>query len=649
MLDNIIASSIYLLVFLFAIFASFYIPGSLLLHKNKLNIITKITLSLIIGIVLFGWQGMIFGTLNYRWLTYIYLLFSLIIWLKLNFKNLTLNFIKIKKPYSKWAIFIILLIFIGSALQSSVIWPNGSSVNDGIVFCCGNTSDNLFHLALTNQLTKNFPPEQPGMAGELVKNYHYWSNLVVADLIRVFNLPLIQTQFQYFPLLISILLGLTAITFGMTAKIGKPFIVWLLFFLYFGGDLIYLIMYLNGKPIDFSMSSLEDGISFLENPPRAFSMVILLGGLSMLILWHQKKQWKIGMLMALVLGSLIGFKVYSGIFILSGFMSLIIYFLLIKKLKLTFPLIAAFILSAIIYFPVNQNAGGLYFTGFWMIENFIVQPALGLVNLELERRIFLNDNKWLRVLQYESMFFILFSVAIFGTKIIGIIQSKKSLSLLPKEINIALISGLIISAVGGFLFQQSSGGANTFNFLVSIFIIGSIYTALACYFWLSKFPKFIKYFFIILIIIITLPRTISSLSVNINQLYIGKNFTISQDELEAYKYLNKNGKKNPLIIIDSNGFDMNNDSPYISAFINGRVFLSGQGILKSHGINLKEREEFVNLIFKYKEKEQIKDLLRDKKIDYIITRTGSIFALKEVDFLTTFYKNKNITIYKTNL
>ena len=34
-------------------------------------------------------------------------------------------------------------------------------------------------------------------------------------------------------------------------------------------------------------------------------------------------------------------------------------------------IILTFILSALIYFPVNSGAGGLYFTGLWRFENFI--------------------------------------------------------------------------------------------------------------------------------------------------------------------------------------------------------------------------------------------------------------------------------------
>ena len=49
------------------------------------------------------------------------------------------------------------------------------------------------------------------------------------------------------------------------------------------------------------------------------------------------------------------------------------------------PLIIALLISAAIYFPVNIGAGGLYFTGLWIFENFAVQPLLGQEHLILAK------------------------------------------------------------------------------------------------------------------------------------------------------------------------------------------------------------------------------------------------------------------------
>jgi len=64
------------------------------------------------------------------------------------------------------------------------------------VFITNNNSpDQVWHAALVEELLKRFPPFEPGMFGIYLNNYHFWFNLVTADLIRVFHLPLFQTTF----------------------------------------------------------------------------------------------------------------------------------------------------------------------------------------------------------------------------------------------------------------------------------------------------------------------------------------------------------------------------------------------------------------------------------------------------------------------
>ena len=106
----------------------------------------------------------------------------------------------------------------------------------------------------------------------------------------------------------------------------------------------------------------------------------------------------------------------------------------------------------------------MYFTGLSLFENFIVQPWMMLDRLELARRIYLEHRSWLRVIQYEVIFAFIFIATVFGTKLLGLFQTRKSLSRLPIELHIFLISGMAVSVILGLFFQQYTGGSNTFNF-----------------------------------------------------------------------------------------------------------------------------------------------------------------------------------------
>lgn len=629
---------------------AFTIPGQVILGKLKLTTFQRIILATIIGMVLWGWQGYIFGFLGIRWLSYVYLIIFVLVWLKINLK------IILSKEYLKFKIslrdidFVLLIIIIsGVFIQLSKIWFNGIWVKDGLYFCCTHIFDIFLHLALTNELTKHFPPYEPGMYDTYVQNYHYWGNLVVSELIRVFNLPLIQTQYQYSTLFVSLFLGLTAFTFGKLLNIGKNFNRWLVFFLYFGGDLIFFLILLLGKGLDFkTMSSLEDGVKFLSNPPRAFAIIVFFAGLSLFYLWIKKRNLKLGILMAILFATTVGFKVYVGIFALTGLAALSLYFLLKKDFKMLIPAILAGLLSAVVYLPVNSNAGGLYFTGLWMFENFIVQPKLGLERMELARTIFYEHQNWIRVAIQEAIYIVLFIFSIFGSKLLGIFQTRKSLSKFPLELNIFLISGILVSAVGGLFFQQKSGQANTFNFLVSIFIIGSLYSALSSTYWISKVKSRFSFFIILIIIIFTMPRVFYETFANINSISRREGYIIEKKELEIFEFLKNKTDKDSLILVDHRSFGSDAQAPYISFMTNRPSFLSGmEDELSAHNIDYSFRQKNVDYIFKQSDPLLVGKLLLINKIDYIImSNTYNLESTYSANFLKPVFINEKFKVLK---
>jgi hypothetical protein len=632
--------------FYIAVFIANFIPGDVVLKKIKLSIFQRLVLGISIGMVLWAWQGILFGYLNLRWLSYIYLLVFIFIWLKYSLKK-TLQEIRVYKKKIKVDSLLILLIVLGVLIQISVVWTNGIYTKNGLFFCCGNTFDNLLQISITDQIVKQIPPFEPGMYGTYIHNYHYWGNLVLAELIRIFKLPLIATQFQYATILISLLLGLNGVVVGQLLGLRRSFSRWLVFFLYFGGDLIFLLTFFLGKGINFSMSSLEDGSKFLTNYPRAFSIVLFFAGFNLLIIWLRKKDKYSGLLMATIMGSLIGFKVYTGIFALVGLGALALYYCLSKKFKYAAFMLPAFLLSLIVYIPVNSGAGGLYFIYLWLFENFASQRALGLNNLILAHYIYLSHNNIPRIILDEIFFVLIYIFAIFGTKLVALLQNKRSLFLLGKEINIFLLSGILVSTIGGFFFQQYSGGSNTFNFTVSVFIISSIYCALALYYFFNKITnKHLKYLLIILVISLTIPRVMNEIRLNISRLIRSDGFLIINEELAGLEKLKQISDKNSLILIDHGVFVVDRESAYISFLTDRHMFLSGQGDeLNAHAINFKEQQLAEDIVLKHPLPIPIGKTLQKNKINYILTDPlhylGSTYS---AHFVKNIYQNKKIKI-----
>lgn len=636
----------YSIYFIVAIVIAFIIPGFIFIRKLKLSFFQTLVLSTILGLALWIWQGFLFGFLGIRFLTYLYLAVFFVSFLKI--------IIPVRKRFDtkslrigKGTVLILVILIIGIIVQCLSVWFMGISTQSGVYFCCGNMKDSLFHLSLSHQLIKNVPPLEPGMSGVIVHNYHYLSNLVNAELSRVFNIPLVLIQFQFINVFLSLLLGLCAISFAKNNKLSISYICWLLFFLFFGGDLVYLILLILGKGLSFRMGSLEDGSIFLVNPPRAMAIVMFFGALSLFSQWIRRKNLYLGFLLAIIVSTLIGLKVYIGIFAISGFIGLGFYFLIKRQLKMLLPLIFSLMGCLVFYLPVNKAAGGLFFTSFWRFENYISQPEFGLIRVELARIIYQDHHNYIKVYFYEICYMLFYITAIFGTKITGLFQTKKSFSLLPLPVHIVLITGIVVSLIFGFFFQQTSGGSNSFNFIVSVFIISSLYAALSMSFWQKKLQKYVAIIVCLIIIGITVPRVIFQTIQNFSFISSGRGYILTNPQLELTTFAKNKSPKEALYYIDASFIDEDYESPFVSFLIDRPVYLSGRGILADHNVNTDQRFITLGKIKRSSDTLLVASLLRKTNIQYIITHDVQHFSAPQAGyFMKEVFRNSSGKILK---
>lgn len=643
-----------LLKFAFAVFIAFFIPGNTILpSKVKKSLLSNITLSIITGMVLFTWQEFTFGYLSLRNLTYFYIFLFSAIWIlkirkQLSFSQLLL----IVKPHLTINILLIFLIILGVISQTLPLYYNGVYLKDkGLIFTGGDTEDNLWHASLTYEISQRFPPFAPGQTKVIMKNYHYWSNLVIASFIRVFRFPLFPIQFHFFPLLVSLLLGLTTITFAQTLKFGKKITNLAVFFNYFGGDLIYFFLIVfNRQGKFFVMSSLEDSTKFLYNPPRAFSYVIALGGLSLFLLWRkQLKNFRLGFLSMFLLASTVGFKIYTALFFISGIGILYLIALLKRNWAELKILSIFFILSALIYLPTNSGAGGLIWAPFSIVNNFIVQPALGLERWEMARLIFLADKKYLHNFVFETLFTLLFLVGILGTKFVGFFSSPHFMvKKLGKDLAILLYSGIFISLFGGLFFVQSTGGANTFNFLVSVFFFASFLSSLSIVWWQQHLPKLLFSSLLVFLILITVPRFIYETALNFKNFLNPKGSWVTNEEIELYDAINKDSGFLFTVGVDPSHY-LGRNTPYVSLFLKQPLLVSGNGLLKNFGLDISQQERTQRLIYNTNEEKIIITELLTNQVKYIVLyENHNLQATESAYFTFPIIKNNAGKVLEVN-
>ncbi|MCL4390455.1 MAG: hypothetical protein M1484_00435 [Patescibacteria group bacterium] len=460
------------------------------------------------------------------------------------------------------------IIAFGVILQLSAVWFLGSSLNGGTFFCCRGVPDDIYHLALTNELVSHFPPQEPGESGVIVKNYHYLANLVMADFIRIFHLPLAASVYQYFAVLVSVLMGLTVIVIAQLLDLGNKITRWWLIFLYFNGDILYLLLFLRGKGLNFDVTIFDDATKLLAGPPRSFSLLLLFTGLALFVIWIKKRYLLSGILIAIIFGSLIGFKVYTGLFAMAGMAAIGAYYLFRRDWKMILPPLMVLCVSLAVYLPVNGLTGGLIFNGSYRFDDFISQPVFGLTNLELWEKA----GAW----YLEPLFFAAYLIFLYGTSLLALFQTRKTLRFLPRELNIFLLTATTVTAIVGLFFVQNIGGLNSVQFLISLYFVGALYAALA----VSRWPLIIG----LVVILLTLPRPLHEVWGNMQMLISRQGFFVSADEMAALNYLKNQTPANAVVALPPD-LARQEVSLYVSFLANRPLYVAGYiGVLQDHQV-----------------------------------------------------------------
>lgn len=635
-----------LLYFWVSIALAWYVPGCVLLRHLRLSTLPHTTLSFLIGLVAWSWQGWIFGYLNMRWATYLYIFVFIALFL--------IQRKKVQRPNKKTHVarnaVTMVLIGLGVVFQQLPVWYTAMRTVDGLSFCCTLPINPIGQLALTSEIIRKIPPDQPGLSGQLLTNYHHWLNIAVAELVRIFRLPLLYTSSQYVPLFTSVFLGLSAITLSSLLDLSVPFVQWFLFFLYFGTDLGYGVPLAFGKGINFLAPSLLNGFTFLFNPQTAISIVLLFCAYALLVLVLKKQTPQILFLTALLFGTLIGFKVHTGIFALVGLAALASYQVLRKSYTILLVFGMSLALALAVYLPTNRGAGGIYFSGFWRIEKFMKNPELGFDPSLLSKIAYFTKQKRLfseslgtgaLVLLYEMLFLILFLFSLVGTKLVGVFQSKMTFVHVPLPIHILVGSSIVVGMVLGLFFLQTSGVGHSEYFLHTAAIVFSFYAALAAY-RVERRSKVIR-ILLVSVIVAGILRSYQLSFDAISVLVEPKNhYVISHEELGGLSFLRSRTPEDAVIVVDpSNRLD--SVVSYVSFMANRPTYLSGTWGLGALNVHYTDRLRVVDRVFKEKNRD-VQKILQLAGIRYVYLTSSPKTYENVFRQLRVVFGNSQVTI-----
>lgn len=601
-----------------------YLPGRLLLRKidQKLLLAAPVrnALSVVVGLVVWTTIAYAFGWLGLRWLVLIPsgILAGIELGKYQSWKELWALL-----KWRKWRVSLLgLILLAGLLIQLPAIFGSGLRTSQGVKVYFTNSEDGMMHLAYIQNLTQHFPPQRPEAAGLMLTNYHYWGDLTTAELNRFFGLPITHLFFQYLPVLLSLLAG--CLVFGLIQAWGgsKRTGYLGLFFWYLGGDFDYGIAWLLHRDWYWHAAAIDNGADQFLNQPQTFAKVIFLAGLWLLnYYWQHRKTWA-WWLTLLLFGSLIGFKVYFGLFAI-GALGLATLWRTVKKQSNWgewMGLMFMGLFSAAIYLPSNHGAGGLIFIPLGWPKLLLSMNHLDWNDWWLRQQTYEANQNWRNVGILNGLAVVITLVAMYGTRLVGWLGLVKNL---PKNQPSTWawfwwpMSVLFVFL--GFNTMQNPGGFNTFNFIVVVSVPLVLSSAFVIESWWNQkgWRNWVGKILVIILLILTVPRSLhNSVAFLRATLRQEAPLTLSSAELQVMDWLAYNTSVTAVLQTHPESAKAR-QSTFLAYLSNRSTYVTSTNILETHGLALTDRKDILNLAIRAGNYAGLVTILKPTNISYL--------------------------------
>ncbi|MEK7533791.1 MAG: hypothetical protein AAB600_00500 [Patescibacteria group bacterium] len=659
---NILQSFLEIIFFIIAIVICFYLPGKFLLVKLRLRLNSPGDLfpPFIIGIMLFTLISYIFSWLKLEIIILPLLLVTDIFVIKS--KKWFPHSIEKRHLIPIFIVFILAFIFSLSMLTSGIY---GDTIKYG--------RDDLWHLALINELKANFPPDNPGFAGVPLRGYHFFYNFILAKISNIFSVSPLSLYFHFFPLFIAILWGLGVYELMYTWSKKISIALWAVFLTMFGGSFAF-ILFLRGHgglSLD-SAFGIQQPATALINPPFAISIIIVI---SALFIMHQyieskKSAWLVPL--SIFIGLATMFKVYAGIILVGGF----ILFSAIEVIHKRNYLILVSLFVSGIFFVVTYGifrdpSSTLIFAPLWAPHSVLTDnmPWYGYAE-KMYTYTKLSVIKGIVETELYALYVFLFGNL--GTRLIGllllpvlILKEHKT----PSFFALTVLIMTLISILTPLFFIQSGKVFEIIQMAWYFLFFISLFAAFGFHALFNfGYSKILKIVLFAIVLILTLPSAYENYK-GYFAYFRSQGAQLSDPYFKAMQFLSseRNYKDTVLEIPDKNISATKRDlmswygwsSPAIVAFGNKRGYLNNEYI-DFAGVDIAPRIDFVRKIIllnkmftsnalEYTDlQKEVKRGLKEYKISFIYS-PYPLSALDAISNVDKVFENQVATIYKVDV
>ncbi len=625
----------------------FLIPGYAVfknLYQDKSNI--TLFLSFITGICVFILLTFIIRLLQLPFLClYFYIIFD--IWYLIKSKKV------LKEIFTKFDIFsliILLIIFIVSGIL--VVGHLRSGEANGYLHLAS-ARDTLWRLSIITELINRFPPQTPGFPPILLKNYHYFYDLLIAATAKITNINQINLYIHEFALLSAVLFTLSIYSIFRFFKLNKVFSTLGALLTIFTGNLSFVLPLLSKQYNFFAKSNIfmsDQPFDQSHNPFNLLAYALFIGLIILIISWEKNTKFKSFFLISLILGILCGIKIYAGILICIGLAILLAIKVSQKKFKLYYLLPSVFVLPVINVIK-GDNFSILSFNPGWLLTKMIEdQDRLFLKDMALKIQYYQNTGNMIRLWQYRIIQLLIYFIGNLNVRIfaVGIFINKIWKKYLQKESFLFVLSIIIAAFLIPLLFNQTRASYDSIQFTPYGVLLCSILLILPVRYLYEKYSKKIAIIIFFILFGLSLPTNIPLIKDNID----GASYSISIEEVVALSYIKSISKPDAIILSDTDMDKMMH--MYVSVLSQRQIFLSGTALVEQTGIDASQRLKRIENFFIYDYEKRQPDkaakiyFLKINNIKYIYLSKSGLAYKKLMDILglPLIYNNDQALIYE---
>jgi hypothetical protein len=547
-------------------------------------------------------------------------------------------------------IILTVLVILGVIFQGVIMFRSGVLYDFGVGYWGPLARDGVWHEALVNQLKLNIPPQNPGFAGQILSNYHYFYDILVAKISQFTTISPQFLIYRFFPIVFSILLGIGTYKLANILFKDKKTSLLAVFFAYFASSFGWIVNLIRNEQIGGESTFwANQPVSMNINPPYAISLVIIIFAIILLDLYLKKPNFVKGIILSVAVGLLVGFKAYAGVIVLSA-----LFLLTIKKMFFdkNFSLLPVFMLTGVIfltvYLSVSRGAAGLIqFQPLWLIDTMIdAGDRVGIPNFTARRFAYIGGGRWIHYTAVEVISLLIFFVGNLGTRIVGIFGLKKEQ--LKSDLFIFIFVMMLVSFIPPLIFVQKGNPWNIVQFFYYFLYFAGLFAA----FGLRKIPLWIS----ILILIIT---PISSIAAFRGWLYPIPPASLPVGEYQALKYLST--QKDGVVLKypfdgklrgnfkDPFPLSVYADNTYVSAYSKKSVYIEDVEQQIVLNTDYKNRLESAKRFFVEKNLGWSNKFLKDNNIRYIYLPKIYNLPMAEEEYpIKKIFENENANIYQVN-